>query len=539
MRTSLDYPIRVDWLDLALPGALGLTLAPGTKGQSLRGEPWNRDLEKDLADLASMKPRRVDTLVCLLEELELETYRIEKSLPAYRARVEAHGMAFVSFPIKDLGVPASSTETRRLVEDLLTRLRAGQNVLLHCRGGIGRTGLVAACLLTRLGHTPDHAFALLHAARKERMPETEAQREFVRAFPRPDLVELLLAGRFADARALLPAEQDATADAQVQRAEALVQGPQKALTFDDAGFATLQVGERRYAAGRFSLQTLGELKRACPQGPGRVVVSALSGQDPLTDIGSLQALAAEGTLFQAASQFNCLEAPSEHGPVPVAQYFSDPTQGPRASISAFPGTLVRHYAAPGPGGRFVQTRARQLDLLERALPARLGRVESGYLLSHNLTDPNEAARALEEHFDEVAVGVHEDVQVVFGTRFRGVVQGAPKIAQVFTSTVAAGSYSSLSAETLAALARPLLRAAYLGTLLAAARLGKRRVVLTLIGGGVFGNPLQLIWEAIFWAADEARSRGAQLDVLVNAHRSPPTPDIVERCRKTGGTWIAI
>lgn len=270
-----------------------------------------------------------------------------------------------------------------------------------------------------------------------------------------------------------------------------------------------------------------------------MVVSALSGQDPLTDIGSLQALAAEGTLFQVASQFNCLEAPSEHGLVPVAEYFQDPTQGPRASISAYPGTLVRHYAAPGDGGRFVQTRARQLNLLARALPARFGSVEGGYLLSHNLTDVAEAARALEEHFHEIAVGVHEEVQVVFGTRFRGVVQGTPKISQVFTSTVAAGGYSSQDAEILAALAGPLLRAAYLGALLAAARLGKRRVVLTLIGGGVFGNPLDLIWEAIFWAAEEAGRRGARLDVVVNAHRSQPSPDVVERCRRTGGGWTAV
>ena len=59
-------------------------------------------------------------------------------------------------------------------------------------------------------------------------------------------------------------------------------------------------------------------------------------------------------LFQVASQFNCLEAPGSFV-VPVADYLHDPTQGPRASVSAFPATLVRHYAAPQPGGqRFVQ-----------------------------------------------------------------------------------------------------------------------------------------------------------------------------------------
>src|SRR3989442_929187 len=78
-----------------------------------------------------------------------------------------------------------------------------------------------------------------------------------------------------------------------------------------------------------------------------------------------QAPAPPGSLFQVASQFNCLESPGEFV-VPVAEYFNDPTQGPRASISAFPGTLVRHYAAPAPdGSRFVQTNdGPQLNLLE-------------------------------------------------------------------------------------------------------------------------------------------------------------------------------
>jgi hypothetical protein len=67
---------------------------------------------------------------------------------------------------------------------------------------------------------------------------------------------------------------------------------------------------------------------------------------PATDIGSLQATAGAGTLFPAASQFNCLESPGPYV-VDVADYFHDQTQGPRASISAFPGTLPRHYAGGG------------------------------------------------------------------------------------------------------------------------------------------------------------------------------------------------
>ena len=62
----------------------------------------------------------------------------------------------------------------------------------------------------------------------------------------------------------------------------------------------------------------------------------------------------------------------------------------------------------------------------------------------------------------------------------------------------------------------MLRAAYLGTLLTALALERSPVVLTLIGGGAFGNPLELIWESIIWAFDAVRSMEAgRLDVIVN------------------------
>jgi hypothetical protein len=52
-------------------------------------------------------------------------------------------------------------------------------------------------------------------------------------------------------------------------------------------------------------------------------------------------------------------------------------------------------------------------------------------------------------------------------------------------------------------------------LLGAAATGARRVVLTLIGGGVFGNPVPLIFRSICDAVDEASRLGASLDVVIN------------------------
>src|SRR5262249_56366015 len=129
----------------------------------------------------------------------------------------------------------------------------------------------------------------------------------------------------------------------------------------------------------------------------------------------------------------------------------------------------------------------------------VARVQSGYLLMQNVRDPAALVAALTTRFESIRVGVHEGVQVVLGYDFNGSVEGTEsrRIAQVFTSTVAGGGYggAGLGGAEFEGACRQLLRAAYLGTLLAAAALRQRRVVLTLIGGGVFGNPVPLIWEA--------------------------------------------
>src|SRR4051812_35909819 len=118
---------------------------------------------------------------------------------------------------------------------------------------------------------------------------------------------------------------------QVGRAEEVVRAdPRAAFTFDDGGFATLTAGEDIWLAGRFELPSIAELRRraaATPAAGAGARLWVLDGASPATDVGGMQATSGEGTLFQVASQFNCLESP---GPfvVPVADYFHDLTQGP-------------------------------------------------------------------------------------------------------------------------------------------------------------------------------------------------------------------
>lgn len=304
------------------------------------------------------------------------------------------------------------------------------------------------------------------------------------------------------------------------RAEADVKAaPHECFVEDAQGQVTLFAAGRRYHAGCFERLSLRELKARARraqarnrQRSGRLRLFICDGAGPGTDIGALQAFAPPGTLFQVASQFNCLEAPGAFI-TDVSDYLHDPTQGPRASVSAFPGTLLRHYAAPqadADAPRFVQTSdGPQLNLLASVCGPGLARVNSGYLRPDDVDDAAAFARALDDRFDDLAIGFHNDVQVVLGCDWDGGVEASPhrRIAQVFTSTMAAGMYGDIHSGD-AAIQRilwSLQRTAYLGTLLAAAAHGKDQVVLTLIGGGVFGNPIPLIFQAIEWSLAQVAS----------------------------------
>ena len=110
-----------------------------------------------------------------------------------------------------------------------------------------------------------------------------------------------------------------------------------AFEWDPTGTAYLRLGEHRWSAGRFETPTIGGLVSRLPRSSAvaKLRFTVLEGASPLTDIGALQGMAGPDTLFQVASQFNCLESPTPNTIMEVRDYFTDYTQGPRASISGF------------------------------------------------------------------------------------------------------------------------------------------------------------------------------------------------------------
>jgi len=176
IKTSETSPIQVAFLDPpALPGRIGMTLAPGKHQAAGITANWRRDLGLDLARLRG--EFGADVLVCLLEAHELAQVKIE-ALPG---AAWEFGLAFWHFPVADVGVPRSLEATARLVERICGALRGGETVVIHCMGGLGRTGTIAAACLVALGVEPREAIKQVRAARPGAI-ENRLQEDFVSAF---------------------------------------------------------------------------------------------------------------------------------------------------------------------------------------------------------------------------------------------------------------------------------------------------------------------------------------------------------------------
>ena len=134
-----------------------------------RGGDWLED------ELAGWRREGIDTVLSLLTSEEENELELSNEVRHAKAR----GMQFVSFPIPDREVPDSETDVVVALEKLDADLSSGKNVAVHCRQGIGRTGLMTACLLVMKGLNPETAVKRLSAARGTSVPETAAQRRWI------------------------------------------------------------------------------------------------------------------------------------------------------------------------------------------------------------------------------------------------------------------------------------------------------------------------------------------------------------------------
>lgn len=173
-RTSVSDPLIIDAVSAGDTGGLiGITFCPGKRDGSLRGARWERDLDVDLDVVALWAPAAVVTLI------EAHEFRL-LGVTDLAARIQARGLEWHHLPIGDLEAPGQSFERgwKDSGPRLLNYLRCGKRVVVHCRGGLGRAGTVAALMLAELGVPGPEGIARVRRARPGAI-ETKVQADYV------------------------------------------------------------------------------------------------------------------------------------------------------------------------------------------------------------------------------------------------------------------------------------------------------------------------------------------------------------------------
>lgn len=171
----IRWPLDVDWLtgedgrpEPSAPGRLALSSCPGRPDSAAQ----LRD------DLQLLRGLSIETVVSLADESEMAIYGVT----GLHEAVVGYGMRHLRYPFPDGQPPPDQLSTRLLCQQLLGLLGEGQNVLLHCIGGWGRSGTVAAALLCHEGYGPEAAIAAVRRARSPRCVQSMAQERFVHRY---------------------------------------------------------------------------------------------------------------------------------------------------------------------------------------------------------------------------------------------------------------------------------------------------------------------------------------------------------------------
>jgi len=539
IRTSITDPLRIAEVPVGKAGGLiGITFCPGKKGDSNRGAQWTRDLAADLDVIAQWGTAAV---VTLLESMELRMLGVTNLGDEVRQR----NMQWHHLPIVDVQPPGAEFEAawQKSGPLLLDQLSSGKRVLVHCRGGLGRAGTVAARLLVETGMPAYDAIALVRRFRPGAI-ETQAQEAYVRALRvsgAPD----------APGRGL---HGTSTRDGRSSTSSKVQMDWFKRLTgFDEGdgdsvrsqlevsdGKLKSKVNGRSAAIGNLELVSLATLRqRVKADGgcPGRLRVRSLSG-----DVRPMHRLPEyTGALFQVASQFNMLEmvGPGVSPEQGVTRYQDDGTQGPACAIAAGAATIYRNYFVPI-GEGFGQTRSRQLDgladvgvELARSLGQpvdKLWAMRNGYAMctsagldaiSRHMESLTEAG--LDSLRGKLRVGLHTDVEVTDGEFGPG-----PLVSQVFCSALPVGYVQSVPQMHWQAFGTLILEAAYEATLIAAMlnakRGGSKIVLLTRLGGGAFENQHDWIHGAMRRALRVASGCDIEIHLI---SRGKPAKELLE------------
>ena len=155
---------EIYWIneDLIPEKSLGIMARP-------RGHDWLED------EIKWLKIRDVNFLISLLESSE--TY--ELGLHEEASKCSKFDIDFVNYQIEDVNVPSQESQFIELVLMLRDQILNRKNIVIHCRMGIGRSSLLAACILISLGIENSTVFDKISKFRGVKVPDTQEQIEWV------------------------------------------------------------------------------------------------------------------------------------------------------------------------------------------------------------------------------------------------------------------------------------------------------------------------------------------------------------------------
>ena len=129
--------ISISWIPIGKKNLLGVSQFPGKNLQNIF------DLSSFLKDLQIIKKQKVKIVVSLLPDNEKNKLGLDDLIWS-KEEVE-----YVQFPINDFSVPPKKkfNELKKLISFIKENLMLSKHVLIHCNGGKGRSGMIAALVL--------------------------------------------------------------------------------------------------------------------------------------------------------------------------------------------------------------------------------------------------------------------------------------------------------------------------------------------------------------------------------------------------------
>jgi protein-tyrosine phosphatase len=158
---------RLHWIELTAAGRIAISARP-------RADDW---LETEVGE---WKASSLGMVVSLLESDEVSELGLQREAELCRAS----GIEFISFPIPDRSVPKNEADVLRIASSIASGIADGRCVAIHCRAGIGRSSIIAACALICSGIEASDALVRIKTARGLTVPDTDEQHDWIIAFSR-------------------------------------------------------------------------------------------------------------------------------------------------------------------------------------------------------------------------------------------------------------------------------------------------------------------------------------------------------------------